>query len=128
MSRHWKWNSPPRFPKDQNLQYGERYYEYTTEHTNCYFRFRQGSVPGIRKRKASHRCVWRSQSIPEMRAFFDYEDQFKDAGFTAWRRRAPKSLIDSYDDIPRNHYRGSWKQSTKKRRQWGGEIELLFVG
>ena len=132
MSRAWKrwYVRPNRFPKYQNLKYGERYWISTAwKGGEEYFRFRQGPVPGIHKPTAGRYCrMWRTQSMAEKRAWYDYEDQFRENGFTPRRRRSPKHLIDSYDDIPKNHYRGSWKHSTKKRRQWGGEVQLLYVG
>lgn len=123
--RIYRWtHSAGRFSSYQNLQYGERYWIYD----NTYFRFRQGSVPGISKFKPSGRRMWRTQSMAEKRQWFDYEEQFKDNGFFVRRRRTSHELITSYDDIPKNSYRGSWKHSTKKSRQWGGITELIFCG
>jgi hypothetical protein len=129
MSRYYgyNWIKLLRFPKYQNLQYGERYFLYDNYGTNQYFRFRVGTVPGISKRKG-HCRIWRSQSMAERRKWFDYEQQFKENNFTPRMRRTPHHLISTYDDIPRNSYRGSWKQSTKKRRQWGLETKVIYCG
>jgi hypothetical protein len=88
--------------------------------------YRYDPVPGISKR--SHSCKWRSQSMAEKRQWYDYENQMKENGFTPRMRRTAPKFITTYDDWPKNHYRGSWKQSTKKRRQWGGTVQLIYVG
>ena len=112
----------------QHFVCGERYFLYSTKEMDYYFYYRVGSVPGLHKYKISARRMWRTQSIPEKRAYYEYEQQFKEVGLVPKRRRTPSALIDSYDDVPCNRYRGSWKHSTKKRRQWGGTVELIYCG
>jgi hypothetical protein len=114
--------------KYSKLIRGERYFLYSTKYANHYFVYRLGPVPGIHKHRWNKSRMWRSQSVQEKRKWYDFVDQFKQISKTVNRRRNAKSLISTYDDIPINHYRGSWKHSTKKRRQWGGEIEFIYCG
>jgi hypothetical protein len=118
----------PVVTKDGHYEYGERYWLYGGWKGQCY-RYRQGPVPDVHKysRYYNHR-MWRSQSMAEKRQWYDYTNQMKENGFAIRMRRNAPELITTYDDWPINHYRGSWKQSTKKRRQWGGLVSLLYCG
>jgi hypothetical protein len=116
------------FTKYQNLKYGERYWL----HGNYYFRFRQGPVPNIHHWNASSRGCFRSgiNCLQEKREWYKAKDELKDYGFTIRSRRTPKNLPSDYDDISYSHGYSSqsWKNCTKKRRQWGGTITYIYCG
>ena len=116
----------------QYLVHGERYFLYSTGDANYYFRFRCGTVPGIHHHKASRRSYFRSgiDCLSEKRAWFDYQEQFVEYAVPVRQRRNPKALPSAWDDVGYSHgyCSRSWKKCTKKRRQWGGEVQLVCVG
>jgi hypothetical protein len=94
--------------------------------------YRHDPVPGIHSYKASNRSCFRSgiNCMNEKRQWYKAEDALKEYGVAIKRRRAPRSLPSDYDDIGYSHgYRSSsWKNCTKKRRQWGGSTEFIYCG
>jgi hypothetical protein len=129
----YSWNHHyARITKYQKFVYGERYFLYSTKETNYYFRYRQGPVPNIHSYKASHRSYFRSgiNCLQEKKKWYDSEYQLKEYGIVPKRRRTPRMLPDSWDDYPYSHgYRSkNWKYCSKKRRQWGGVVEVIYCG
>jgi hypothetical protein len=127
----YNWYHSP-IKREQHFEYGQRYFLYSTDETNYYFRFRQGPVPNIHKYKASGRSYFRTgiNCLQQKKKWYEGSDQLKEYGVAIKRRRAPRSLPSDWDDIGYSHgYRSaSWKNCTKKRRQWGGQIQLIYCG
>ena len=87
------------------------------------YTFRYDPVPGIHKYKASKRSYFRTgmNCLQEKKAWYNAEGLGRAA-------RSPRNLPSDYDDIPASNRSTCWKHSTKKRRQWGGVVEVIYIG
>lgn len=99
-----------RIPED--AKYGEVFNRYSWAKGNEYrFKFRCGPVPGTSYHWRGY-CYRRPKTTAEIRMNCDPE--YKD--FVRPRRRL---IPTAYDDVCISSYRSrSWKDNTKKRKQW----------
>lgn len=106
LTHMWRFWSKERHVPHDELQHGDVLCDCDTN-----YRFRQDPVPGIGRNRWHFRCWYRTpRTTAELRDMADPEN-------APYIRRRRKQIPTTWDDIPKCVQR-SWKEQSKKRKQW----------